>query len=431
MGGPEGARRTGPQPARRGDGRPRPAGPPRRGVPAGDPRPPAPSRSSRGTPPRGVPREDGARPRRGSPPRPGRTGRTGPQRTAPAGPRRHDGERPPKERPSKGGAGRPRRDAPARPSGAAPARPARGGAGLPRLLGRLRRGPVGRGAAARPLPGGAPESADRAAARRPPRRPGRGRSGRGSAPLFFGAAAALAVVVIVAVAGLIVVSGDDGRSAQGDPARGMGRPADSGSSPQSYSSSPSTDAYRGIEERAKDARPLTEAEVFPASGRTLTVKEAGARLTLVGSRMDADCAQAVWGAAVAEELRRGGCTQAVRGMYADTRKGYALSVTIFNLTTSADSDRFVAALGRIHGGGFVRPLTDVPGGVTASPFPEELSRFGQGFGAARGLAMGHYAVIAWAQRLDGTGDPTDEALLALLIEGGKASAVLGRAAAAL
>jgi len=241
----------------------------------------------------------------------------------------------------------------------------------------------------------------------------------------------LAVVVIVAVAGLIVVSGDDGRSAQGDPARGMGRPADSGSSPQSYSSSPSTDAYRGIEERAKDARPLTEAEVFPASGRTLTVKEAGARLTLVGSRMDADCAQAVWGAAVAEELRRGGCTQAVRGMYADTRKGYALSVTIFNLTTSADSDRFVAALGRIHGGGFVRPLTDVPGGVTASPFPEELSRFGQGFGAARGLAMGHYAVIAWAQRLDGTGDPTDEALLALLIEGGKASAVLGRAAAAL
>lgn len=248
--------------------------------------------------------------------------------------------------------------------------------------------------------------------------------------MFFGAAAALAVLFVVAVAGLIAFSGDEGRPAQSDPAGTVGRAADSGPSPQSYSSSPSTDAYRGIAERAKDARPLTEAEVFPASDRTVTVREAGARLTLVGSRLDGDCARAVWGAAVADELRRGGCNQAVRGMYVDIRKGYALSVAIFNLNTSADADRFVAALGRVRGGGFVRPLTEDPGGVTASPSPEELTRFGQGFGAARGLAMGHYAVVAWAQRLDGTGDPTDEALLALLIEGGKASAVLGRAAAA-
>ncbi|WP_157995984.1 hypothetical protein [Thermomonospora amylolytica] len=255
--------------------------------------------------------------------------------------------------------------------------------------------------------------------------------GPGSGKAFFGAAVALVAVVVIAVVVLIAVSGGDERPAQGGPAVSVGRPADSGSSPQSYSSSPSTDAYRGIAERAKDARPLTEAEAFPESDRTLTVKEAGVRLKLVGSRLDADCAQAVWGSAVADELRRGGCSQAVRGMYADTKKGYALSVTILNLNTSADADRFVAALGQVRGGGFVRPLTDVPGGVTAGPAPDELARFGQGFGAARGLAMGHYAVIAWAQRLDGTGDPTDEALLALLIEGGKAPAVLGRAAAAL
>jgi hypothetical protein len=49
---------------------------------------------------------------------------------------------------------------------------------------------------------------------------------------------------------------------------------------------------------------------------------------------------------------------------------------------------------------------------------------------ARGLAMGHYAVVSWAQRLDGKGDASDGNLLSLLIEGGKAPAVLGRAAAA-
>jgi hypothetical protein len=49
---------------------------------------------------------------------------------------------------------------------------------------------------------------------------------------------------------------------------------------------------------------------------------------------------------------------------------------------------------------------------------------------ARGLAMGHFAVVSWAARLDGKGDATDETLLSLLIEGGKSPAVLGRAARA-
>jgi hypothetical protein len=254
--------------------------------------------------------------------------------------------------------------------------------------------------------------------------------------VFFGAAAAIIAVVVAGVA--VLVTGGDGedtaRRAAG-PAASVGRPVDSGSSPSSYSSSPSTDAYAGIDQRGEDGNLITEAEAFPSSARSLTVREAGSRLKLVGRRLDGDCAQAVWGRAVGDELRRGGCLQAVRGMYADTARGYALSVTIFNLASSADADRFVEALGRVRGGGFVRPLSDTAGGVTVSPAASatagtgSLEGFGQGFSMARGLAMGHYAVISWAQRLDGQGDETDEALLALLIEGGKAPAVLGRAAA--
>ncbi|REE99762.1 hypothetical protein [Thermomonospora umbrina] len=257
--------------------------------------------------------------------------------------------------------------------------------------------------------------------------------------VFFGAAggilaAVLAGVVVVAVAS----GGDEGGAAASEPASPVGRPVDSGRSPASYSSSPTTGAYAGIARRATDVKPLTEAESFPGSGEAIAVTEAKATLRLVDHRLDADCANAVWGAALGDELRRGGCTQALRGMYADARRGFALSVTILNLNTSADADRLVEALGNGRGGGFIRPLTDrvaTPRSTSrtssgASPTALPLERFGEGFSMARGLAMGHYAVIAWAQRLDGSGDAGDEALLALLIEGGKAPGVLGRAAAA-
>jgi len=93
---------------------------------------------------------------------------------------------------------------------------------------------------------------------------------------------------------------------------------------------------------------------------------------------------------------------------------------VFNLSGSAEADRFVATLEETLGGGFVRPLE------AKAP----LDEFGRGFGMARGLSMGHFAVVTWAQRLDGKGDAKDETLLSLLIEGGKNPAVLGRAARA-
>jgi hypothetical protein len=141
---------------------------------------------------------------------------------------------------------------------------------------------------------------------------------------------------------------------------------------------------------------------------------------LRAKRLDGDCAAAVWGASVGDELRRGGCTQAARGIYSDTEHGYALAVAVFNLAGAEDANRFVAKLDQTIGAGFVLPLEA----------PAPLDDFGRGFGMARGLAMGHYAVVSWAQRLDGTGDEKDETLLSLLIEGGKSPAVLGRAARA-
>ncbi|RAY16475.1 hypothetical protein DPM19_06310 [Actinomadura craniellae] len=237
--------------------------------------------------------------------------------------------------------------------------------------------------------------------------------------LFFVAAAALVAVA----AGLVAVVGlgsDEEKPRSAAPAVAMGVPVDTGVGPASYSSSPSTGVYAPLARRADDPAPLYEAEVFPKEAAALPDAQTGARLALRGKRLDHDCAEAIWGRALGEELRRGGCTQAARTLYADTRAGYALTTAVFNLASVEDADRAVEALGRGRGGGFVKPLSG------AAP----LDRFGTGFSMARGLALGHYVVVSWAQRLDGKGTETDEGLLSLLIEGGKSPAVLGRAARA-
>ncbi|MDL4822094.1 hypothetical protein QP089_48215 [Actinomadura sp. OS1-43] len=252
-------------------------------------------------------------------------------------------------------------------------------------------------------------------------------SGGPGAKLYFGAAAALAVLVVIGLVAAVTLGGggDGDGGGKGGPAGGAtrkpaGSAAGNGNSPDSYSSSPSSSAYAAIASRKTDAKPLTAGEAFPSSASKLSPDDANVRLTLRAKKLDGDCTAAVWGASVAAELARGGCTQAAREIYSDTRHGYGLAVAVFNLAGSADADRFVGLLDRTLGAGFVLPL----------PAQAPLDRFGQGFGMARGLAMGHYAVVSWAQRLDGTGDESDETLLSLLIEGGKAPAVLGRAAAA-
>ncbi|HEX6469176.1 MAG TPA: hypothetical protein VF069_08780, partial [Streptosporangiaceae bacterium] len=213
---------------------------------------------------------------------------------------------------------------------------------------------------------------------------------------------------------VMIVQGRGGPAARPPAAARPG--AAEGPAPSAYSDSPSTRAFAGIDRRAADAAPLTAAEAFPKSAAVLEDRNAGVRLRQAGSRLDADCAAAVWGARLAGELRRGGCTQVARAGYLDKKAGYAALVAIINLATAADANRLVDALGNNAAPGFVLSL---PG----------VDRFDQGFSLARGRAMGHYAVIGWVRRLDGTGDEQDEALLSLLVTVSGPAAVLNRAAA--
>jgi hypothetical protein len=246
-------------------------------------------------------------------------------------------------------------------------------------------------------------------------RPGGGGRRRGVPPVvFYGTAAGLGVVLLAAVV-ILVLAGGSGTKG---PARPPG-PAAAGSVPAAYSDAPSTPTFDVIGERSADSGPLTADEVFPPGRTTLVDGTTHARLELRDQRIDTDCAEAVWGSAAGAVLQQSGCTQAVRGVYADQKKGYAALYAVFNLAHAVDAGRFVHAITPGTGAGFVRPLPE------AAP----LDGFGRGFGIARGAAMGHYAVVAWVQRLDGSGDAKDQSLISLLVTAGNAPAVYGRVAA--
>jgi len=244
----------------------------------------------------------------------------------------------------------------------------------------------------------------------PPRTAARKPGAKKKTPVIFFALAAGLVAVALAVAAVLVLREEEPAAKTATPASRMGRPAGSGVPPTSYSSSPSSGVFAPINQRSSDSEPLTVAELF--AEKTITDTTSKAKLTLRDTRLDGDCAKAMWGASVGKVLRQGDCTQVARAVYSDPKKGYAVTIGVFNLADSADADRAVEAFGN---GGFVKPLPGV--------------KLGEGFSVARGLAMGHFVWVTWVQRIDGKGDEQNEALLSLLVTAAKAEAIYARAAA--
>ncbi|GAA0323357.1 hypothetical protein NE235_04995 [Actinoallomurus spadix] len=242
-----------------------------------------------------------------------------------------------------------------------------------------------------------------------PARPARGERGPGAVPpaAYFGAAGVIIVVALIVVASLVVLLHDDRKpSGPQQAAAPAGGPL-----PSVYSAASSTAVFAPIAKRTADPHPLTAGEVFDK--KTISDRDARASLKLKASKLDARCADAVWGQPFAQLLQRSGCTQVTRAAYGD--KGFSALVTIFNLADSTAADKLVAAADPQTGDGFVRPL-------------DQDGAYGQGFSTARGVAMGHYAVITWVRRADGSGSETDPKLVSLLVTIGPPPAIVGRVA---
>jgi hypothetical protein len=225
---------------------------------------------------------------------------------------------------------------------------------------------------------------------------------------FVAAGAIVAVAVVVAAAVLVFSGGGDDHGKAAVPQVRDVRAEGSGAN--AYSQAASTSAFAAIDDRRKDGKPLTTAEVFDT--KKITDDDAKASLKLTTSSLDPGCIPAIWGTRLAVRLQQGRCTQAARAEYED--KHFGALVTIFNMANSRAADQVVADADPRAGNGF--PLV-----------PPKGMQFNQGFSTARGVAMGHYAVITWVRRADGSGDERDAALLSLLVTTGRPDAVLVRA----
>jgi hypothetical protein len=232
---------------------------------------------------------------------------------------------------------------------------------------------------------------------------------------FFGAAAVVVFIAVVATVAVFVLGGDGGHDQQpqqqvtGAVPKVKGVRAE-GPGASAYSQAASTAAFAEIADRAKDPKPLTAGEVF--TPKKITDDDANASLRLSATSLESRCAAAIWGEDLAGRLQQGGCTQAARSAYED--KNFDALVTIFNLVNDRAADQVVADADPKAANGF--PLV-----------PPKATAFDQGFSIARGVAMGHYAVITWVRHADGSGNESDAALLSLLVTAGKPNAVLVRA----
>ncbi|MBO3745370.1 hypothetical protein J5X84_04760 [Streptosporangiaceae bacterium NEAU-GS5] len=183
--------------------------------------------------------------------------------------------------------------------------------------------------------------------------------------------------------------------------------------PVTYQGWPSLKEFGPIADRKADAPALTVAEIFgakslrvvspvrqpaasPSPQPTATASPAVAQqpLTLrrVATKLDTSCASAVWGEGLIELLSDGGCTQAVRGLYASVDGTYVAQYTLFNLADQQSADEVVHELATLHRGAWTVPLTS------------DKAAF-NGYSEASGQAMGHYAGLVWVGRVDGA-EPT-------------------------
>ncbi|MFC7587404.1 hypothetical protein ACFQYP_29635 [Nonomuraea antimicrobica] len=196
--------------------------------------------------------------------------------------------------------------------------------------------------------------------------------------------------VLAAAVGFVAVANSIGTYTPERPASAavvdLGAPL-----PQVFHGWASPKLFDPVAERSKDAKALTEKEVFSETELTVSKK---LKLKLVSKQLDADCAQALWGADLLELTSDAGCTQAARGLYASSDGRYIGQYTLLNLKDGQSAGELVESLKTLYRGGWVHPLS-----TDKAAFPAG------GYSEAGSYALGHYVGLVWLGRADGA-EPT-------------------------
>ncbi|WP_141580681.1 hypothetical protein [Actinomadura sp. WMMA1423] len=203
---------------------------------------------------------------------------------------------------------------------------------------------------------------------------------RRNLPLIIGGAA---------VAGILLIGGGVGLSSvlKGDDSKPKTAPTQAASKRPQPTPSPTQPALSPVklQSRATDPAPLTLKEVFGKA----TFKAGGLKYVRTAVTGKKGCTGVVGGATLAQALKKGRCTQALRATYALSTGSLIGTVGVFNLQTEAAAKKAVKAAAAKDAF-----LVALPGtGISKNN--------GKGEALGTSQARGHYVIMTWVQRPDG------------------------------
>jgi hypothetical protein len=198
--------------------------------------------------------------------------------------------------------------------------------------------------------------------------------------------------------------GDDHTSASGTPSASSsaGRGGDPGGAapvsggsgkPVTYNSMKSWSLWDKLNTASGDSKPMSLDEVFSdAEAKSYKDGTDHTVFNLQGTgRLDGDCGSTVTGQ-LKTVLQTYGCTQVIRAAYVSDDQHWVGQLAIFNLRDVDSANSFLDDLDPKSGKGFFVPVTG------ASP----VEKFGSSPTGAESGAYGHFVVVGWAGRVDGS-----------------------------
>ena len=118
--------------------------------------------------------------------------------------------------------------------------------------------------------------------------------------------------------------------------------------------------------------------------------------TLVATKVDKTCGNAVIGSTLVTALKAGKCTQVVRGSYVSGNNKIMGTIGVINLSTTNEAHYAGKDVGEND---FIAPLTSKTG---------VASKLGNGTGIVEAEFKGHYLILTWSEFVNGT-DPSTTA----------------------
>jgi hypothetical protein len=164
--------------------------------------------------------------------------------------------------------------------------------------------------------------------------------------------------------------------------------------PANYNAMKSWSLWDSLNTASQDSKPLTLEEVFnDPEAKAYKDSSDNTVFNLQGTgRLDTDCGSTVSGPALKTVLQSYGCTQVVRAAYVSEDQRWVGHIAIFNLRDVTSANAFLDDLDPKSDKGFFLPISG----------PSPVDKFGKASTGAQSGAYGHFVVVGWAGRVDGT-----------------------------